>query len=84
MSFKIRIELFKELEIINHNFQSKPFFITAEAIKSITKKFKETGSREPRILCKQDNRNSRPQVFIDNKLFILPTKNGEYAILSGE
>lgn len=35
-------------------------------------------------MCKQDSREDRPQVFIDNNLFILPIKNGTYAILKGE
>ena len=37
-----------------------------------------------RILCKQDTRESRPQVFIESGLFLLPVKNGEYVIVKGE
>ena len=28
--------------------------------------------QEVRILCKQDSKEERPQIFIDNELFILP------------
>ncbi|MCI4463199.1 MAG: hypothetical protein JHC30_03400 [Caldisericum sp.] len=35
-------------------------------------------------MCKQDTRESSPQVFKDMGLFILPIKNGEYAIIKGE
>ncbi len=44
----------------------------------------KTNEKEVRILCKQDSREDRPQVFIDNNVFLLPTKNGEYAIVKGE
>jgi len=37
-----------------------------------------------RVLCKQDTREDRPEVFIKNNLFLLPVKNGTYAILQGE
>ncbi|MBQ2753198.1 MAG: hypothetical protein IJF29_03645 [Firmicutes bacterium] len=36
------------------------------------------------MLCKQDTRESRPQVFKDNGLFLLPKKNGSYYIVRGE
>ena len=36
--------------------------------------------REPRLLAKQDTKNSRPEVFKQNKLSILPLKNGKYII----
>lgn len=35
-------------------------------------------------MCKQDTRDSRPKIFIDNELFLLPIKNGEYCIIKGE
>ena len=53
-------------------------------IKQATAHFKKTNEKEVRILCKQDSREDRPQVFIDNKVFLLPTRNGEYAIVRGE
>lgn len=35
-------------------------------------------------MCKQDSREDRPQIFVQNGLFLLPTQNGEYAIIKGE
>ena len=46
--------------------------------------FTETNEKEVRILCKQDTRDDRPQVFKDNGLFLLPKKNGSYYIIKGE
>jgi len=53
-------------------------------VKEATKHFTATGQREVRILCKQDTRESRPLVFQENSLFILPVKNGKYVIIKGE
>lgn len=76
--------IFKAYSIDKHNFDTIPYPITAKQIKAATTHFKATGEREPRILCKQDTRESRPKLFRDRGLFILPTKNGEYIILKGE
>jgi hypothetical protein len=76
--------IFDKYKIHKHNFSKKPFIITAEQIKQATSHFKKTNEKEVRILCKQDFREDRPQVFIDNQLFLLPTRNGEYAIVKGE
>ncbi len=54
--------------------------MTAEQIKKATAHFTNTNEREVRVLCKQDARESRPQVFVDNNLFILPIKNGAYLL----
>ncbi|MDQ7025653.1 MAG: hypothetical protein Q9P01_04950 [Anaerolineae bacterium] len=70
--------IFDEYLIHQHDFDTEPFFITAKEIK------KATNNLEPRILCKQDTRESRPQIFQENNLFILPVKNGKYAIVRGE
>ncbi len=51
-------------------------FITADEIKKIT-------SAEPRILAKMDNSKELPDVFKRNGYFLLPVKNGEYAIVRG-
>ena len=40
--------------------------------------------QEVRILCKQDSKEERPQIFIDNELFILPIKNGGYILCKGD
>lgn len=77
-------KIYKDLKIDKHDFKSKPFFINAEEIKDCVKDFKQTSQREVRILCKQDSREDRPQIFIDNELFILPIKNGEYVLCKGE
>lgn len=76
--------IFKAYGIDKHDFNTSPYAISADRIKSATTHFKSTGDKEPRLLCKQDTRESRPKVFRDNGLFILPTKNGEYIILRGE
>jgi len=67
-----------------HDFSKTPFILEAEQIKIATLAFKTTGEREVRVLCKQDSREDRPNVFAENNLFILPIKNGIYAILQGE
>ena len=76
-------KIFDTYGIHEHDFNSVPFFITAAQIKDACKYFKKTSDKEVRILCKQDTREDRPQVFIDRKLFLLPIKNGEYAIIKG-
>jgi hypothetical protein len=52
-------------------------FITADEIKAITR-------AEPRILAKMDSSAAVPPVFKRNGYFLLPVKNGEYAIVRGE
>ena len=77
-------KIFRDYDINNHNFNEKPYIITAQQIKTSCQNFTKTGEKEPRILCKQDSRENRPKIFIENRLFILPIKNGEYAIIRGE
>ena len=76
--------IFREYQILGHNFDAKPFEVTANQIKEATSHFSKTGQREPRILCKQDTRDSRPRVFQEKGLFILPIRNGRYSIVKGE
>lgn len=83
-SSKAWAKIFKDLHIENHDFNREPFYISSKQIKECTSGFSETGEREVRLLCKQDSRKDRPQIFIDNNLFILPVKNGQYAIVQGE
>lgn len=52
-------------------------FITADEIKAIT-------GAEPRVMAKIDAAADLPDVFRRNGYFILPVKNGEYAIVRGE
>lgn len=75
--------IFTRYNIENHDF-STPFYISAEQIKQATAHFKKTNEKEVRILCKQDSREDRPDIFVKNNLFLLPTKNGQYAIIKGE
>lgn len=76
--------IFEKYDIHNHDFNSSPFNISAKQIKNATSHYTTTNEREVRILCKQDTRESRPEVFVRNNLFILPVKNGHYAIIEGE
>ena len=76
--------IFERYEIANHDFDAAPFPISADQIKVACQDFKRTSEKEPRILCKQDSRESRPQVFRDKGLFILPVRNGSYIIVKGE
>lgn len=76
--------IFDYYKINDHNFDVMPFYINATQLREATSQFTKAGDTEPRILCKQDTRESRPQVFKDNGLFILPVKNGEYALIRGE
>ena len=77
-------KIFKDYKIANHDFSQSPFHLSANQIKITCQRFKETRQKEPRILCKQDSRESRPDVFKKHGLFLLPTKNGYYSIIQGE
>ena len=77
-------KIFKVYDINNHDFDIGPYKITASQIKRACQDFTETGQKEVRILCKQDTKVSRPDIFIEKSLFLLPIKNGEYAIIKGE
>jgi hypothetical protein len=77
-------KIFDDLNLKKHNFNKNPCKITAEQIKTCCQDFRKTGEKEVRILCKQDSREKRPEVFIKNNLFLLPVKNGEYVIVKGE
>ncbi|MBI4722636.1 MAG: hypothetical protein HY769_06535 [Candidatus Stahlbacteria bacterium] len=76
--------IFDKYKIHKHDFAKEPFLISAEQIKQATAHFKKTNEKEVRILCKQDSREDRPEVFIENGVFLLPVKNGQYAIVKGE
>ena len=76
--------IFERYNIWDHDFDASPFLISAAQIGNACQHFTRPGQKEARILCKQDTRESRPQVFRDRGLFILPVKNGEYAMIKGE
>lgn len=77
-------KIFIDNKIDKHDFNKAPFVISATQIKRSCQNFTETGEKEVRILCKQDTRQQRPKIFIDNNLFLLPVKNGVYNIIRGE
>lgn len=78
------LKIFEDGKISTHNFASLPFSLTAAAIKLAVQDFKKTTEKEVRILCKMDTRESVPMIMRDNKLFLLPVKNGEYVLVKGE
>lgn len=59
-------KIFQDCNIYAHNFDHAPFHIKAEQIKRACQDFTEVGQKEVRILCKQDTREDRPQVFIES------------------
>lgn len=77
-------KIFDDYHILEHDFSKLYFQLTAEQIKRSCQNFQKTAEKEVRILCKQDTRESRPLIFRENGLFILPTRNGQYAICKGE
>lgn len=77
-------KIFDDYKILDHNFNKSPFPLSATQIKRACQKFKETGEKEVRILCKQDSREDRPDIFQKHNLFLLPVKNGYYNIIKGE
>lgn len=73
-----------DYNVLEHDFNTIPFFLSATQIKKSCQSFKTTGEKEVRILCKQDTRESRPDVFKEHNLFLLPIKNGFYNIIKGD
>ena len=76
--------IFNKYKIHAHNFGKSPFHITADQIRDAFRGFKGAGNRDVRILVKRDTRESRPQVFVNRSLFLLPVKNKHYVIVRGE
>lgn len=55
--------------------------ITAEQIKNAKNTWTGKANQfEPRLLCKQDTDDERPQIFKDNELCIISIKNGSYLL----
>jgi hypothetical protein len=71
MNHKPWRSIFDAYNIDKHDFAKSPFILTAEQIKQATAHFKSTTEREVRVLCKQDTRESRPEVFVEKGLFYL-------------
>lgn len=76
--------LFDYYNIYNHDFDERPYHISAQKIKSAMKQISTRVTSEPRILCKHDRREDRAQILKELGLFILPVKNGHYLIIRGE
>jgi len=77
-------KIFETYNLASYDFDTAPYSINSNQIKTATRHFTATAEREVRILCKQDTRESRPRVFRERNLFILPTRNGIYSIIKGE
>ena len=77
-------KIFEMYKIYEHDFNKAPFIINNKQIKKATQDFTQTHEKEVRILCKQDTREDRPKIFVENDLFLLPKKNGEYYIVKGD
>lgn len=76
--------IFERYTIDQHDFDAGPFPLSGSQIKAACQHFERTSEKEVRILCKQDTRESRPIVFRQKGLFILPVRNGRYLIVKGE
>ena len=66
------------LKLRQYDFDNKPLLVDAVRIKELT------NNKEPRLLCSQDSREGRPQIFQELGLFMLPVRNGAWVILRGE
>lgn len=77
-------KIYDDLDMRHHDFDQSPFELSAAQIKRSCQNFTKTNEKEVRILCKQDTRESRPRVFKENGLFLLPVRNGHYVVLRGE
>lgn len=71
-------KIFERLPLVAAIEKAGFVYVTAEDIK------KASDMREPRLLAKQDTKNSRPNVFKHHQLSILPVENGKYIIFRDE
>lgn len=70
-------KIFDELDLKKKLHGEGIAFLKATDIKKIS-------NREPRLMCKFDDRGSRSKILRDNSVTILPIKNGEYALIGGD
>ena len=77
-------EIFSKHDIFKYSFGTSPFEITTQQIKMATHHLAGRSDRKIRNLCGQSTRESRPQVFKDLGLFLLPVRNDTYAITKGD
>ena len=59
--------IFERYQIDQHEFDAEPYIISAGQIKEACQDFTRTSEKEVRILCKQDTREDRPQVFREKR-----------------
>ena len=76
--------IFEQCEIDRHDFGVAPFALSVAQIRAAGQQFGRSGTRDIRLLCKQDAGHHRPRVFQEMGLFILPVSNGHFAIVKGE
>lgn len=77
--------IFKKNNVLKHDFKTGPFYLNANTdIKPAVLGMTKTTETEVRILCKMDTREQVPEIMKENKLFLLPVKNGDYALVKGE
>ena len=76
--------VFGRFDIGKHNFDIAPFPISAKQINSACRHLSLPKEINARMLCKQDTRESRPEIFQELGLFLLPIKSGQYVIVKGE
>lgn len=56
--------------------------VTSTQIKDSKSTWNGTNNQfEPRLLCKMDYKNSRPEIFKHNNIYIISIKNGTYALI---
>lgn len=77
-------KIFERYAMDKHNFDEAPFALAGKQIKAVSRHFDTTSDREVRVLCKQDTRESRPGVFKEKGLFLLPVTNSSYVVVKGE
>lgn len=74
---KIWEHIFKE---INYDYKTE-ITITSNTIKNAKKSWKGKSNQfEPRLLCKHDTNDEKPNIFKKNNLCILSIKNGTYLL----
>jgi hypothetical protein len=78
-------QIVKETGLTHHNFSNGPFYVPHKQIKQIVSTIDAPNNKkEIRILGYQATRESRPQYFSDNNLFLMPASNKEWVVIQGE
>jgi len=78
-------QIVNETGLTHHNFSNGPFYVPHKQIKQIVSTIDAPNNKkEIRILGYQATRESRPQYFSDNNLFLMPASNKEWVVIQGE